>query len=49
MPVQWARAAPTFANIFMGKIDKTIKAMRYRGMANLFHFYKKFIDDCCIF
>ena len=38
------RAAPTFANLFMGKIDTLIK----NCAASLVFFYKRFIDDILI-
>ena len=41
-------AAPTFANLFMGKIDKMIKQCAYRGIINLIYFYKRFIDDILV-
>ena len=39
------RAAPTFANLFMGKIDKLIQKAAFFGTKNLIMFYKRFIDD----
>ena len=39
------RAAPTFANLFMGKIDKMIQKAAWIGTRNLIMFYKRFIDD----
>ena len=38
-------AAPTFANLFMGKIDKMIQKAEWIGTRNLIMFYKRFIDD----
>ena len=42
-------AAPTFVNLFMGKIDKMIKQCAYRGIINLIYFYKRFIDVLCTY
>ena len=42
------RAAPTFACLFMGKIDKMIRWAAIVGIRNLIHFYKRFIDDILI-
>ena len=38
------QAAPTFANLFMGKMDVLIKKCAFRDLEYLIHFYKRFID-----
>ena len=42
------RPAPTFACLFMGKIDKMIRWAAIVGIRNLIHFYKRFIDNILI-
>ena len=42
------RAAPTFACLFMGRVDIWIRKAAIVGVRNLIHFYKRFIDDILI-
>ena len=42
------RAAPTYANIFMSKIDLLVKKCGIINMNNLIYFYKRFIDDILV-
>lgn len=39
------RAAPTYANIFMSKIDILVKKCGIFNTINMIYFYKRFIDD----
>jgi hypothetical protein len=43
------RAAPTYANIFMEKIDDLVQKCGITENMNHILFYKRFIDDVLIF
>ncbi len=42
------REAPNYANIFMSKIDLSVKKCGIMNMNNLIYFYKRFIDDILV-